>query len=394
MKLTEVRLESSKDRVRLSGRVDSDAAQPFFEFPVEFQNLVADTADPFVPALLVPALERGEPLEIVPPVSPRLVARLPRIVDTLISLFPAFRRAPVVLHAKQSADVPTGTLVATLFSSGVDSFYTLLKGLRPETDPALRPTHLLFIQGHEQRLGETSGSAETVSGIHEVARETGTGVISGFTNLRALFGLNYEVYYQGALLAASALALSRGVRRLIVSSTFTYNQLRPWGSHPLLDELWSTETMEIIHDGAEARRVDKIGRIVGRHPLALKHLRVCLDNQESPRNCGHCKKCARTMMALELIGAIGNTNMFPRISRQELARGLRNDDPAFLDELCAFARELGDSERLAFLQTVMKSQKRRRAARSLLESAPLVSSVMPRFDHLRRRVRAAMRPNR
>jgi hypothetical protein len=85
--------------------------------------------------------------------------------------------------------------------------------------------------------------------------------------------------------------------------------------------------------------------------------------------------------------------MFPRISRQDLARGLRNDDPAFLDELCAFARELGDTEKLSFLQTVMKSQKRRRAARSLLESAPLVSSVMPRVDHLRRRVRAAIRPS-
>src|SRR5262245_27788518 len=127
MKLTEVRLESSKDRVRLSGRVDSETAQPFFEFPLEFQNLVTHTADAFVPALIVPALERGEPLEIVPPVSPRLVARLPRIVDTLISLFPAFRRAPVVLHARQGVDT-TGTMVATLFSSGVDSFYAVLDG--------------------------------------------------------------------------------------------------------------------------------------------------------------------------------------------------------------------------------------------------------------------------
>src|SRR5689334_13736099 len=125
MKLTEVRLESTNDRVRLSGRIDGNTAQPFFEFPVEYKDLVSDSADPFVPALLVPALERGEPLDIVPPVSPQLVARLPRIIDTLMSLFPAFRRAPVTLHARHEAAVPTGTLVATLFSSGVDSFYTL-----------------------------------------------------------------------------------------------------------------------------------------------------------------------------------------------------------------------------------------------------------------------------
>ncbi|HME99808.1 MAG TPA: hypothetical protein VKK06_07995 [Terriglobia bacterium] len=390
MKLSEVRLETSNNGVRLSGRVEGLGAEPYFEFPLEFQNLVTDTADPFVPALVVPALERGEPLEIVPPVSPQLAARIPRIVDTLTSLFPKFRRAPVVVHERQGTPSQTGTMVATLFSSGVDSFYTLLKGLKPDADPGLRPTHLLFIQGHEQRLGETSGADGTVSAIREVARETGTGVISGFTNLRALFGLNYEVYYQGALLAASALALSRGVKRLIVSSTFTYSQLRPWGSHPLLDELWSTETMEIVHDGAEARRVDKIARIVSRHPLALKHLRVCLYNQESPRNCGHCKKCARTMMALELIGKLRDTNMFPLVSRQELARGLRKDDPHFLDELYDFARELGNTEGVAFLESVMKSQKRRRAARSLLESTPLLDTVMPTVDQLRRRVRSAV----
>jgi len=148
--------------------------------------------------------------------------------------------------------------------------------------------------------------------------------------------------------------------------------------------------MEIVHDGAEARRVDKIARIVSRHPLALKHLRVCLYNQESPRNCGHCKKCARTMMALELIGKLRDTNMFPLVSRQELARGLRKDDPHFLDELYDFARELGNTEGVAFLESVMKSQKRRRAARSLLESTPLLDTVMPTVDQLRRRVRSAV----
>ena len=393
MKLLDVRRESSNDRVRLTGRVEGAGGDPYFEFPIELQSLVADSADAFVPALIIPALERGEPLEIVPPVSPQLVARIPRIVDTLISLFPKFHRAPIIVRARQGTPLPAGAMIATLFSSGVDSFYTLLKGMKPDADPGLRPTHLLFIGGHEQRLGVTSGSKATLSAIHEVAHETGTGVLSGFTNLRALFdGVNYEVYYQGALLAASALALSRGIKRLIVSSTFTYSQLHPWGSHPLLDELWSTETTEIIHDGAEARRVDKIERIVGRHPLALKHLRVCLVNEESPRNCGHCKKCARTMMALELIGALGNTNMFPRVSRQDLAKGLRKDDRHFLDELSDFARELNNTEGVEFLQSVIKSQSRRKAARSLLESTPFLDTVIPTVDQLRRRVRAAVRP--
>src|SRR5262245_50649926 len=117
MRLLDVRMESFNDRVRLTGRVEGAGGEPYFEFPLELQSLVSDSADAFVPALVVPALERGEALEIVPPVSPQLAARIPRIVDTLISLFPRFRRAPIIVRAQQGTPSPTGTMVATLFSS-------------------------------------------------------------------------------------------------------------------------------------------------------------------------------------------------------------------------------------------------------------------------------------
>jgi hypothetical protein len=319
------------------------------------------------------------------------VSRVPRIVDVLLSLFPKFRRAPVVLHPRNDAPAPKGPVVATLFSGGVDSFYTLLKGLLPQTDPLLRPTHLFFMIGHEQPLGESSGADATRAIINDVARQTGTGVLWGETNLRAMFGLNYELYYHGAVLVASALALARGVNRLLVSSTYAYGQMVPWGSHPLLDELWSTEATEIIHDGAEALRVDKV-EFLGEHPLALKHMRVCLKNQESPENCGRCTKCARTMMALELIGKLSEAAMFPRVSRKALARTLRDDSPVFLEELNRLALRMGDNKNLAFLRAVGRSQKRRRATRALIESTPLVADIMPALDQWRRRLRGTPRP--
>ena len=52
-----------------------------------------------------------------------------------------------------------------------------------------------------------------------------------------------------------------------------------------------------IHDGAEARRCDKLRRLAESAP-ALKGLRVCW--QDAGFNCGRCEKCLRTMIALHL----------------------------------------------------------------------------------------------
>ena len=63
-------------------------------------------------------------------------------------------------------------------------------------------------------------------------------------------------YYQGAGLASVAHAL--GLERLLIPGPRSYGQLEPNGTHPLLDPLWSTESTEIVHDGAEPSRWEKI----------------------------------------------------------------------------------------------------------------------------------------
>src|SRR5262245_4956297 len=90
MKLKTIRTENVRDRLRVTGEVEGFHTQPYFEFPRVIENYVAGTADAFLPALLIPAIERGEPLEIVPPISPRLVSRLPQILDVVHALFPSF----------------------------------------------------------------------------------------------------------------------------------------------------------------------------------------------------------------------------------------------------------------------------------------------------------------
>ena len=390
MKLIDVRVEPAGDCVRVAAHMEGASVEPYLSFPRAIESFVSDTADAFVPALLVPCVERGEPLEIVPPVSPQLAARIPRIVDILLALFPNFHRVEVKLHAREERQFSSGSCVAALFSGGVDSFYTLLKGLSPESDPAYRPTHLLFMRGLEQRLDESAGADATLGVVEEVARATGVDVLCGETNLRMLFGLNYELYYHAAALVGSALALSRGVKCLLVPSTYSYGQLIPWGSHPIVDELWSTEMLQVIHHGAEARRVDKIACLAEHHPLALQRLRVCLKNQAGPGNCGRCQKCARTMMALEIAGVLGSVPTFPNVPRRTLERSLLADSPIFVEELRDFARQAGHGETLEFLNRVVRKQKRHNAIKVLMESTPVLSNIMPHVSQLRRLLRGTV----
>jgi hypothetical protein len=82
------------------------------------------------------------------------------------------------------------------------------------------------------------------------------------------------VQYQGAALASVGLLFQHLFHKVLIPATFSYSDLPPWGSHPLLDPLWSTEVTDFEHDGAEAMRVDKAA-YVSRHETAMTWLRVC-----------------------------------------------------------------------------------------------------------------------
>src|SRR5207302_11088078 len=87
--------------------------------------------------------------------------------------------------------------------------------------------------------------------------------------------------------------------------------VRPWGAHPLVDPRWSTEAVDVVHDGCEANRIEKIRRQIASSPLALQSLRVCWRGDSASYNCGECPKCLRTMLALHLAGTLPRATTFP-----------------------------------------------------------------------------------
>jgi hypothetical protein len=378
MKLLQTRVEERAEHVRLVGVVERahmpESFEVFFEFPSEFRSFVLrDVADPFVPVLLLPSMLAGEDLEIVPRVSARLLGRLARAQDIMVSWWrPHFRRIRVEARAEKGSVGEKATATGALFSGGVDSFYTLIKSLRADPASDTRPiTHLLFFRGLETPLEKAKGSLESQRQAEDVARATGTRLLCCETNVRTHFCpdkgafqpgvLDYEHHYHGAALLSAALALSCGLGTVLVPSSFSYAQQTPWGSAPLLDELWSTERLEVVHDGSECRRSGKLSTLVAHDPLAQQYLRVCIRNEGGPYNCGRCKKCVRTMLMLELIGVLPKFRTFSHALPTDLGEVLARTGEDWLEELRDLAIETGrrpDIERL-ITRTLRRLRRRR-----------------------------------
>jgi hypothetical protein len=96
----------------------------------------------------------------------------------------------------------------------------------------------------------------------------------------------------------------------LLASSVPIGEANLFGSHPTLDQLWSTERTAIVHDGADARRVDKV-RLLADHREALSNLKVCFA-ADTARNCGRCDKCLITMMELHIAGVLEECPAFER----------------------------------------------------------------------------------
>lgn len=201
---------------------------------------------------------------------------------------------------------PRGTRVASLFSGGVDSLHALIQYREEITD-------LVFVHGWDIPLENQPLRDEVASINRETAAHFGKNLIEIETNVREMLDpyVNWGLLGHGAALAAAAHLLPSSINRIRIPSSATRGPyIVPWGSHPDLDPLWSTESMEFVHGGAEVTRPEKLA-LISRHPFALQRLRVCWKNPDGAYNCGRCEKCLRTMISLIALGVLDRCPTFP-----------------------------------------------------------------------------------
>ena len=283
-------------------------------------DLADDRADATLAAALLPAMRTGEDLAIDGPVSGRLLAGARTIQDvfwtwdrTLRPTHPWYRRVAVQAEPAVASARRDGRGAAAFFTGGVDSFHTAIVH-RHELDA------LVFVHGFDVPLGASPLRAEVGRRVRKAADGLGLDLVEVETDLRDLgdrSGVPWPDHH-GAALATVALLLAPSFARVLVPATHTYGHLEGLGSHPLTDPLWSTDEVEVVHDGADATRVDKLRALVD-HEAARTHLRVCWENRGGAYNCGRCEKCIRTGVAIRVAGVEGRFPTVPAPTRRDLA---------------------------------------------------------------------------
>jgi hypothetical protein len=202
----------------------------------------------------------------------------------------------------------------------------------------------------------------------------GKGLVEVTTNVRPWLDTHIPwALGHGSMMAAVGHLLSRDFSRIYIPSSHSYADLFPWGSHPLVDPLWSSERVEFAHDGCEATRIEKAD-LIARSDSALRTLRVCWRNRRGAYNCGMCEKCVRTMLNLAAAGALDRCTTFP-----EPLTPSRIEDVVLRDtNERSFAME-----NLQALEVRQRHPELAAALRRLLRR----SSVGTRMRHYRRRLR-------
>jgi hypothetical protein len=354
------------------GAADTETRTMWFRVPAGLHPSDEAMADALFPIGLLLAMSTDGILELDQPVSAPLLENADIVQDILLSWHGhKLSRARIEVAARPSGAVERAPGVAACFTGGVDSFYTLVKNSE-------RITHLVYVHGFDIPLARTDLYAAVAPHLREVAAEVGVELIEMSSNLKSFFPhLSWATMTHGPALASIGMLLTGRCSTLLIPASHTYSQLYRWGSHPLLDSRFSTETVRIEHDGAEASRVDKTVTLA-HSPVAQRHLRVCWQNTGS-YNCGVCGKCLRTKTCLRLAGALESFRTFDHVVDPAVLRATpiaNASDLSFVTENRDYARQVGDVEIARALSAAIRSYR--------VSSDPVRRRLKAKLDDSRR----------
>ncbi|MBN1865907.1 hypothetical protein JW916_01320 [Candidatus Sumerlaeota bacterium] len=361
MIVSDVAVDRTDDFTKLSARISPETTRPGKkrrEFRIRFRvhGVELDVplwGDPFLAALLPACMYSREKLHIDAPVSQRLLDTVPKIQETYRDWFAGFDEIPVTCaetHGERRSTVSPGAV--TLFSGGLDSWFTLLEH-RSDI------THLLLIRGFDVKNDDDVLWEKAAACVRRAAESTGTTAVFVETNLKrradishrnCTWGRPFPGFFWstclGGALSTVAMCLQDIVARTYIPSSYHTSELFRHGTHPDLDPLWSTDNVQVVHDGCEEHRLEKTRAVVAQSAVALETLRVCWQNIPNVLNCCRCEKCVRTMIALRICGVLERAAAFhkpltlSRVRRTVVAKKLRPPYRYMMDE----ARRMGDTE--------------------------------------------------
>lgn len=322
MILHEPTMKNERGEICISARVEMRRPLQYlppalwYRFPEAYKTRLSPRSDGFVTTVMLVAMYAGEDLTVRGPVSQKLAYNLheyriilnawaPKLFQMVDLQFEKLETTPVV---------KSRPAVASAFSGGVDSFYTLWCHLEQnQAIPEARLTHGLFVHGLDLRLDDSDNYRATAEIYGSLYRELGLELMFATTNAYQFseFRIDWTLF-DGPPLIGAAMLMSPFLRRFYMPSGMpSYLQLVPQASSPLIDHLLSTESLEVVHHGASVNRVQKLA-VLTQWPATYHRLRVCSDKRRlhGLQNCSSCHKCYRTTTILSIYNALPNYKNF------------------------------------------------------------------------------------
>ena len=287
----------------LSAYVDGDLI--FFKVPDKFPLYI--NAEWFIGISLLEAMVSQRDIEVDAgvAVSRGFYDQLSELQTIYSKWNPKLKK--IALNCELSNRDKQFTHIGSFFSAGVDSSFTLI-ARRDEI------THLVMLRGFDMGDDDLAWNRR-IEHQAAFAESSGKQLIPVDTNARD-WTEKKEIGWSFAhgLLISSA-GGNLGMKRLYVASSHTYDHLLPWGSHPLTDPMWSTESTQVVHHGSGTSRSQKTKTIL-ESPSVAENLQVCWENID--KNCGECSKCIRTMAAVFLLN--GDVKSLPKFQMSQLKK--------------------------------------------------------------------------
>lgn len=216
-------------------------------------------------------------------------------------------------------------IIGAGLSCGVDSLSTVYDNYVNEADPEYKINGLFFFNcGWHGEFGNED-TKKLFFNRYELnkhaADELGLPFYMVDTNFHAfIYGVLDREQDRMSYLAnfSCVLGLQRGVKRYYISNGRSYEAIKKYTpearNHDLsgfadsyLVPLIQTERLELVIDGCQYERTQKIERISGWH-IAQKYLNPCslhsFDFTTDAHNCSKCEKCLRTLLTIESLGRL------------------------------------------------------------------------------------------
>ena len=294
------------DSIEVSARIEVDRDNQFdlwYRIPHACHDLLPDNADHFVTGAVFGLMQAGSPVHVHGRVSPSLLRNLAEFQNAWAAMRPGLQVVEISADDERESTTPEGPPESVVaFSGGVDSCFSAYRHARGAGLQHPRPlTAGVMVHGFDIPLADSDAFTLAAAKAGRILSSLGLELIPIATNYREV--VTDWNHSHGAAIASCLRLFGRRFSHGLVGQTFTYGEIRniAEGVNALTDPLLSSDSFQIVPDGAACGRSDKI-ELMRDWPEFLADVRVCWQGSRKDRNCCVCEKCIRSILTFRALG--------------------------------------------------------------------------------------------